>query len=124
MNTRILSVIFLLIYSMVNAQRPEPFVKMDNYGQQVWVDSVLKTLSIDEKIGQLFMIPAYSNRDAKHQAEVAKLIKKYKVGGLVFFQGTPKKQAEMTNYFQGVSSLPLMIGFDGEWGLDMRLDDT
>ncbi len=124
MNTRILSVIFLLIYSIVNAQRPEPFVKMDNYGQQVWVDSVLKTLSIDEKIGQLFMIPAYSNRDAKHQAEVANLIKKYKVGGLVFFQGTPKKQAKMTNFFQSISSLPLMIGFDGEWGLDMRLDDT
>jgi len=124
MNIRILSIIFLFIITFVNAQRPEPFVKMDNYGQQVWVDSVLKTLSIDEKIGQLLMIPAYSNRDAKHQAEVASLIKKYKVGGLVFFQGTPKKQAKMTNFFQNASSLPLLIGFDGEWGLDMRLDDT
>jgi len=124
MNTKILSFFFIFIVTFVNAQRPEPFVKMDNYGQQVWVDSTLKAMTIDEKIGQLFMIQAYSNRDAKHQAEVAKLIKKYKVGGLVFFQGTPKKQAEMTNFFQEVSDLPLLIAFDGEWGLDMRLDNT
>ncbi|HBS12827.1 MAG TPA: beta-N-acetylglucosaminidase, partial [Flavobacteriaceae bacterium] len=124
MNTKILSFFFIFIVTFVNAQRPEPFVKMDNYGQQVWVDSTLKAMTIDEKIGQLFMIQAYSNRDAKHQAEVAKLIKEYKVGGLVFFQGTPKKQAEMTNFFQEVSDLPLLIAFDGEWGLDMRLDNT
>jgi len=39
-------------------------------------------------------------------------------------QGTPIKQAELTNKYQSFSKVPLMIGFDGEWGLDMRLKNS
>ncbi|MDY7395192.1 glycoside hydrolase family 3 N-terminal domain-containing protein [Aureibaculum sp. 2210JD6-5] len=124
MNTRILSVIFLFITTISFAQVADPLDKLDTYGQNVWVDSIMKTLTIDEKIGQLFMIPAYSNRDAQHEADVNALIKKYHIGGLVFFQGTPEKQIQMTNVFQNTSKIPLLVGFDGEWGLDMRLDNT
>jgi len=124
MKFKLFLLIFLFTYAFVEAQDEDPLAKADTYGQQVWVDSILKSMTIDQKIGQLFMIQAYSNRDAQHQADVVSLIKKYKVGGLVFFQGTPKKQAEMTNYFQSISKMPLLIGFDGEWGLNMRLDNT
>jgi beta-glucosidase-like glycosyl hydrolase/CubicO group peptidase (beta-lactamase class C family) len=92
--------------------------------QWFWADSVLATLSLKEKIGQLFMISTYSNRNESHYAETERLIKQYHVGGLIFFQGDPVTQAKLTNRYQEVSTVPLMIGMDAEWGLGMRLDNT
>ena len=90
----------------------------------VWVDSVLHSLSLDEKIAQLMMVAAYSNRDIQHRDEITELIEKYNIGGIIFFQGGPVRQALMTNYFQKRAKTPLMIGMDAEWGLAMRLDST
>ena len=90
----------------------------------IWVDSILKTMTLDEKIGQLFMVAAYSNKDEASYKTIDKYINEYKVGGLIFFQGTAQKQAELTNRYQAQSKIPLWIGFDGEWGLGMRLDNT
>jgi beta-glucosidase-like glycosyl hydrolase/CubicO group peptidase (beta-lactamase class C family) len=92
--------------------------------QKEWVDSVFTTLSSKEKIAQLFMVAAYSNRDQKHQQEIEKLIKEEKIGGLIFFQGTPSKQAELTNLYQAQAKVPLLLSMDAEWGLAMRLDST
>ena len=91
---------------------------------QVWVDSILNTMTLDEKIGQLFMVAAYSNKDEANYKTIDKYINDYKVGGLIFFQGTAQKQAALTNRYQAQSKIPLWIGFDGEWGLGMRLDNT
>jgi beta-glucosidase-like glycosyl hydrolase/CubicO group peptidase (beta-lactamase class C family) len=95
-----------------------------NEGTEQWADSVMQTMTLDEKIGQLFMVAAYSNRDEQHQADLDELITNYHIGGMIFFQGAPTKQVEMTNHFQAKSKIPLMIGIDGEWGLAMRLDST
>ena len=81
-------------------------------------------MTIDQKIGQLFMIQAYSNKDKKHKAVIENLVKKYEVGGLIFMQGTPKKQVRLTNHYQSVSKVPMLIAIDGEWGLDMRLKNS
>ncbi len=89
-----------------------------------WVDSIYNNLTLKEKIGQLFMIAAYSNKDQDHTQEISSLINDYKVGGLIFFQGGPKRQLELTNYYQKISKTPLMISIDAEWGLAMRLDST
>ncbi len=89
-----------------------------------WVDSVYNQLSFDEKVGQLFMVAAYSNRDASHEADIDKLITENKIGGLIFFQGGPFRQAKLTNHFQSKSKVPLFIGIDAEWGMSMRLDST
>lgn len=89
-----------------------------------WVDSVMNKLSLEEKIGQLFMVAAYSNKDQKHIDEINYIIKKYKIGGLIFFQGGPVRQAKLTNLYQSKSKIPLLIAIDGEWGLGMRLDST
>lgn len=85
-----------------------------------WVDSVYRSLSLDEKIGQLFMIRAHSDKGADHIQEVSRYIRKYHVGGLCFFQGTPEKQAALTNQYQRQSKVPLMVSMDAEWGLSMR----
>lgn len=92
--------------------------------EQKWVDSVYNTLTFDERIGQLFMVSAYSNKDSLHAKSIDKLIQENKIGGLIFFQGGPVRQAKLTNRFQSKSKVPLLIGIDAEWGLSMRLDST
>ncbi|MBE9488962.1 MAG: glycoside hydrolase family 3 C-terminal domain-containing protein [Bacteroidetes bacterium] len=90
----------------------------------MWVDSIYNKMSLQEKVGQLFMVATYSNRDDTHTDSIKKLITNYHLGGLVFFQNDPVKQAILTNEYQSISKVPLMIGLDAEWGLKMRLDNT
>ena len=120
----ILLLLLTFIGSNIVAQRLDPLRTIDFEAQNVWVDSIMNTMSIDEKIGQLYMVQAYSNLDQKHEDFITEMISKYHVGNLVFMQGTPKKQAELTNRYQDTAKAPLLIGFDGEWGLDMRLKNT
>ena len=94
------------------------------YTDDEWADSVLNTMSVEEKIGQLFMIAAYSNRDEAEYQTIENYIKEYDIGGLIFFQGDPATQAKLTNRYQSSAQIPLMIGIDAEWGLGMRLDNT
>ncbi len=82
----------------------------------------MKKMTPDERIGQLFMIAAFSNKDSKHVAEVTNMIKLNKIGGLIFMQGGPVRQATLTNKYQKLSKVPLLIAMDAEWGLSMRLD--
>jgi beta-glucosidase-like glycosyl hydrolase len=89
-----------------------------------WVDSVMLTLNSRDRLAQLFMMPAYSNLDEKHENSVKKGITDYHIGGLIFFQGTPEKQAKLTNMYQSVSKIPLIISMDAEWGVGMRLKDV
>lgn len=91
---------------------------------EFWYEHKLKSMTLDQKIGQLFMVAAYSNLDDKHVAEIERLIHDYHIGGLIFMQDQPIKQAWLCNYFQSIASTPLMIGIDGEWGLAMRLKNT
>ena len=89
-----------------------------------WADSVFAQLSLDEKIGQLFTVAAYSNKDSVYEASIEHLIREHKVGGVIFFQGTPYAQVRLTNRFQKLSKVPLLIATDAEWGLAMRLDSA
>ncbi len=89
-----------------------------------WVFTQLKQMSVEEKVGQLFMLRAQSNWEKKNLDYVETLTRKYHVGGLAFFKGTAKKQIELTKRFQSVSKIPLFIAMDAEWGLGMRLKDA
>lgn len=97
-----------------------PFLSVDIK----WVDSVMATMTPDERVAQLMMVATYSNKPASHSQSIAKLIKDYKIGGLIFMQGGPIRQAQLTNYYQSVSKVPVFIAQDAEWGLSMRLDST
>src|ERR1035437_9410245 len=121
-NNTILIIILSLITLNVKAQiSGPPFLK---YMIHPWVDSVLKTLTIDQQIAQCIWIAGYSNSDISHEVEVTDIIRKYGVGGIVFFQGTASKQAELTNYYQKISKVPLIIALDAEWGAGMRLENV
>ena len=96
----------------------------ETLAENQWVDSIYNQMTFEEKVGQLFMVAAYSNKDAAHSAEIDKLVSDYKIGGLIFFQGGPGRQARLTNRYQAKAKVPLFIGIDAEWGLSMRLDST
>ena len=119
-----LLILFLFVFTTVFAQNLDPLVTKDSDAQEKWVDSIMSKLTVEEKIGQLFMVAAYSNKDEKHEKETLNLVEKYHIGALIFFQDLPVKQAELTNKYQSASKIPLLIGIDGEWGLNMRLKNT
>jgi beta-glucosidase-like glycosyl hydrolase/CubicO group peptidase (beta-lactamase class C family) len=121
----ILSLVCITLVSFIPLNSPEspgdpPFYTSGTR----WADSVFKTLSPDERIAQLFMVAAYSNRDKAHMKEIKTLVDTYKIGGLIFFQGGPVRQAILSNCYQSCSKVPLLISMDAEWGLAMRLDST
>ena len=89
--------------------------------QSSWVDSTLNTMSLDEKIGQLIMVAAYSNKDSLYENHLGAAIEKYHIGGIIFFQGSPLRQALMTNKYQQSAKIPLMIGMDAENGVGWRI---
>lgn len=89
-----------------------------------WADSLINTLTLEQKIGQLLMVAAYSNQNQEHVAKIEQLITEHQIGGLIFMQGGPLRQAKLYNQYQQKSNIPLLISIDGEWGLAMRLDST
>ncbi|TFV93439.1 glycosyl hydrolase [Algoriphagus kandeliae] len=94
----------------------------ENMDMLNWVDSVFNNLNEDERLGQLFMVAAYSNKDQNHVNEITNLIEKENLGGLIFFQGGPVRQAKLTNFYQSKAKTPLLLAMDAEWGIGMRFD--
>lgn len=89
-----------------------------------WVDSVMNKLSFKEKVGQLF-IYTIAPVDTKRNLELLReAVDTYKVGGLLFSGGKMQTQVDLTNRAQKQAKVPVMITFDGEWGLAMRLRGT
>ena len=114
---------FLLGPLQILAQPANKSIPLPKYESDVnrWVDSVYNSLSMEQRIGQLFMVAAYSGGEKFNQPLIEKLIRENEIGGLIFMQGTPTAQIEQTNQYQKISRVPLLIGMDAEWGLGMRL---
>ena len=92
--------------------------------RQRWVDSVYRSLDTDARIGQLFMVAAYSGGPGYNEAAISRLIADRQIGGLIFMQGGPGRQAALTNRYQAAAQVPLLVAMDAEWGLGMRLDSV
>ena len=88
----------------------------------LWADSVLQTMTLREKIGQLIMMAVYSNKDDKYASEVDDTIALYQPGSIVFFQGSPQKEVILMNRWQQKAKIPMLVAMDAEWGPAMRLD--
>ncbi len=114
--------LFLLCVSFSFAQKiSPPFI---NNNSSAWADSVLQTLSLDQKIGQLFMPEVQSVWPQKDLDSLAAIIRDYHVGSIIVFKGGPYRQANAINYLQTQAKIPLLVSIDGEWGLSMRMDST
>ncbi|WP_339647642.1 glycoside hydrolase family 3 N-terminal domain-containing protein [uncultured Salegentibacter sp.] len=119
--------IFLMAFFGLILQAQEKVKKSPEFLQYTnskWVDSIMQELTPKERIAQLIMVAAYSNRDNAHKEEILKLINEQKIGGLIFFQGDPETQLKLMNDYQLASEVPLLGAIDAEWGLGMRLDNT
>jgi beta-glucosidase-like glycosyl hydrolase/CubicO group peptidase (beta-lactamase class C family) len=122
-STALIIVLALIINTVSFAQNSRisaPASRVD-YNKTKWVDSVYNTLTLEERIGQLFMVAAYSGGKSYNQSAITELINKHQIGGLIFMQGDPVSQANQTNIYQQLAQVPLLIGMDAEWGLGMRL---
>ena len=89
-----------------------------------WVDSVMQRMSLKERIGQLFIYTIAPQLNKPNTDLLRKVVQEYKVGGLLFSGGLLENQVKLTNQAQEMAGVPLLITFDGEWGLAMRLRGT
>lgn len=125
MNIKYFSVSALIAvasFSTVNAQKKSYIESLSEPNQ--WVDSVFNKLSRRQKIAQMFFVRALTNSGKAYEDSIGNVIKKERIGGLVFFQGGPGRQTILTNQYQALARVPLLVTSDGEWGLGMRLDST
>lgn len=124
MRKKMLFLCISIIYPvLVSAQvSTNLYEQTDKEGMTRWVDSVYTKMTLDEKVGQLFMPIVEPNSSWK--GRISGYIRNQKVGGLLFSKGTLAQQADITNYAQQLADIPLLISLDGEWGLSMRLADA
>ena len=119
-------IVFFIIYSpsVVSQVSGSPLDTSSKARQKAWVDSTYSSLSLKEKIGQLYMVQVFSNQDEITLKSILNQIKKHHIGGLIYSEGGPLRQVLLNNKLQAASKVPLLIGMDAEWGLNMRLDST
>jgi beta-glucosidase-like glycosyl hydrolase/CubicO group peptidase (beta-lactamase class C family) len=118
--------IFFLVCTAVTsfAQQSYPLYVNDIPAQRKWVDSLYNGMTMDQKVGQLFMVDLFSSDPKEKIDKVRTLVKDQHIGGVIFSKGGPLRQAKLTNELQASAKTPLLIAMDAEWGLAMRLDST
>jgi len=120
----VLSALVMVLSLTMTAIKPSLIFQRSISKNQQWVDSVYKTLSERERVAQLFIPMVDPRSGASSKATIAKWIKTEKMGGLLFSKGSLADYASMTNYAQSIASVPVLMTFDGEWGLSMRIKET
>ena len=117
---RLLFSVLLCLFFLTNYAQDTP--KFLEYLNHPWVDSTLSQMSLDEKIGQLFLIQVYSKNDSITDSLILNKILNDHVGGVIFMQGKPANQLKITNQLQQLSKIPLLVTMDAEWGPGFRLN--
>lgn len=118
----VLTLLALAALSAGAANRLEKGVNMT--ACRHWVDSVYNSMTEQERIGQLVFPKVVPTHGANSKATIKRLVETGHVGGLLFTEGSIEQYVEMTNYAQSLSKVPLLMTFDGEWGLAMRVKKT
>lgn len=111
----------ILFFANLSAQYfPKNAPKNLEQKAEKYADSLYQKLSLDEKIGQLYIVALYNNRGDEEIQKIRNLVEKEKIGGLILMQDDVEKHIALLNEFQGKSRVKMMIGIDGEWGLFQR----
>ena len=119
MRKAIFFLLFSLSIQLVAFTPPEKEVRDSS-----WAQRTFDSLSVDERLAQLFMIEVRPTYGPAHLKEVERLIRTHQVGGIIFFKGDPVQQVKLTNRYQNLSKTKMLVAIDGEWGLAMRLSNT
>ena len=118
-----ITIILVFTASLVNGQAG-PLVASDTLGQVRWVNAEYAKMTLDQKIGQLFMVQLSSAAPKKQLMKQLSLIEDQQLGGIIFSTGSPTAQLRLTNSLQSRARIPYLIAQDAEWGLAMRLDSV
>lgn len=114
-----------LVWAGLSAQEPALLRRVqDTEACRKWVDEQMEKMTLKQKVGQLFIYTLQPMTNQYSKNALRKMVDDYGVGGLLFTGGELQKQVQMTNYAQTHASIPLIVTFDGEWGLGMRLKNT
>ncbi len=115
--------LILLLFSLKSpAQyKPKNISRGETDKAAQWVDNTYKSLSQDEKLGQLFIVALYTNKGEDYISNVRSIVLNEKIGGLILMQDDAAREINLVNEFQLTAKVPLMIGMDAEWGLFQRI---
>jgi len=125
----LISFVFLSVRSPQPKPLPETLVPVneipwhDGYSTP-WVDSVLTTLSLDQRIAQLIVIGVHTDQGRDYYNRLERQIREWNPGGIMFYKGGPVRQVLITNRLQAAAPTPLLVSMDAEWGPAMRLDSV
>lgn len=92
--------------------------------QRKEINALVARMSVEELAGQLIVPVVYPSTNAQRIREAQNIVRQIGAGGILFQKGDPYAQREMTRQLNDVSTLPLLITADAEWGLAMRLSST
>ena len=118
---------FINALAFAQSSRYQPTNRELTKDEEKWVRDTLKSLTLDEKIGQMFMADGnaiFMNREVDAYQQIEHHIKDNKVGGVLWFRSDVWATAVLTNRLQELSKLPLLVSSDLEMGLGMRLNET
>ncbi len=116
--------------------KPRPPAPLKPVHDDKWAEKTLHKLSVEEKIGQVFMIwcrASFLNVESPEYLEWLEDMQKYHVGsfamsvhvdGPFLLRTEPYEAAELLNRLQGKSKLPLLFAADFERGVATRLLGT
>jgi beta-glucosidase-like glycosyl hydrolase len=114
--------IFSLISFTAQAQyQPKNISEEDLKKAHHWVNKTYRSLSQDEKLGQLFIVALYTNKGEDYINQIRNIVVNDKIGGLILMQDDAAREINLVNEFQQKSKIPMMIGMDAEWGLFQRI---
>lgn len=126
--------LFFCLCSAFAKEKPAPPgpLHLDREGEK-WAEKTLHKMSLDEKVGQLFMIwvrAEFLNSDSPEYLQLRDTIRKYHIGclamtvhaeGPFLYRNQPYEAAALLNRLQQDSHLPLLVAADFERGVSMRL---
>ena len=127
MTKRILFSFITAFFCLYTKAQVEPLIlykALQDPNCQEWVDSVFDKMTLKERVGQLFVYTIAPVETKPNMSLLRDVVHNHKVGGLLFSKGELETQAIITNQAQDMAKIPLMITFDGEWGLSMRIKNT
>ncbi len=97
---------------------------VERVSQEQWIARAMDTLSLEQKIGQLLVLPVYTSPDQDYLQDIEYLVGNYNIGGIIFHKGYPQQQAKLVNQLQQQAAVPLLIGLDARQGLGSSLDSA
>lgn len=103
---------------------PPPATAVVTRDRSHWVDSVLASMTVEQKIGQMMMVGVsghYFSSTTDQYARLVRLVRERQIGGAILWRGDVYESALRLNTLQAMSNVPLLVSADLERGVPMRV---